>query len=315
MNPTTKDVHVDVALTQISVKYQNDKLIGKLVAPVIPVKKDSDTYFTYGKQNLKLYNLKRAPGTRAAEVEYTVSATQKYLTEEYSNEQKIPDEVRDNADEPLRPDTDAVEYGTEINDLDFESKVATLYSSTANFGDGTGVGANSHVATPDNKWDTTNGDPQSDVDDAKEIVHTAILKWPNTIVVSSRLHKKLRRNSTLRDIFKYTSGKVLTVEMLKEVFEVDNYLIGESVYDSAAEGLTDVNAALWADNMVLLYLPKSPGIKQVSFSYTFQREGFPMVEKWREDAIRSDWVRMSNKYDLKLIDQYAGFLITNPLSA
>jgi hypothetical protein len=315
MNPTATDVHVDAALSEISLKYTNDKLIGKQIAKVIPVNKDSNIYFVYGKQNLKRYNLLRAPGTRAEEVEYKVEKASPYVVQEYSNEVKIPDEVRDNADEPLKPDIDATEYGTEINELDLEGRIADFYADVGNYGDGTGAGSNSNVGSPNNKWDTSDGDPQADVDDAKETVHTRILKWPNTLVVSSRLHKFLRRNPKLRDIFKYTKGQVLTVDMLKEVFEVDDYLIGESVYDSAKENLNSSNANLWADEAILLYVPKSPGIKQVAHSYTFQRKGFPQVEGWREEAIKSEWKRVSNKYDHKLIDPYAGFLITAPLSA
>lgn len=315
MNPNTRDVHIDVALTQVSVKYRNDKYIGKDVLPVVPVNKDSDKIFVYGKQNLKKYNLRRAPGTRAQEVEWTVAAEDAYLVQEFSNESKIPDEVRDNADEPIKIDTDTVENGTDINDLDLEIRAAAFFADTGNYGDGTGSGSSSNVGSPSNKWNTSDGDPQADVDDAKETVHNKSLKWPNTMIVSSRLHKFLRRNEKLRDIFKYTKGQVLTVDMLKEVFEVDNYLIGESVYDSANENLNSVNTNIWADEAVLLWLPKNPGLKMPSFGYTYQRKGFPLVERWREDAIRSDWFRVSNKYDIKSVAPYAGFLITSPLSA
>lgn len=314
MNPTPSSVHIDVGLTQVSVQYKNDKLIGKLVAPVINVNKDSDKIWEYGKQNLKKYDLKRAPGTEGVEVEWTVSAAISYTVDEYSNRVKLIDEVRDNADDPIKYDEDSTEYGTYINELDYEMRVAGFYADVANYGDGTGTGANGMVGSPTTKWDTTDGDPQADIDDAKETVHNKSVAWPNTLVVSSRLHKFLRRNPKMRDIFKYTKGQVLTVEMLKEVFEVDNYLIGESVYDNANENLADSMTNIWADEAVLLYVPNSPGVKMISHSYTLQRKGFPLVERWREDKIRSDWIRVSNKYALKKIAPYAAYLITTPLS-
>ena len=59
--PTVREVHIDQALTNISLKYQNADLIAERIFPVVPVQKDSNLIFKYGKQDFVLENDIRAP--------------------------------------------------------------------------------------------------------------------------------------------------------------------------------------------------------------------------------------------------------------
>ena len=43
--PQSNEVHIDAALTNLSVGYQNPAFIADRLAPVVPVRKQSDKYF------------------------------------------------------------------------------------------------------------------------------------------------------------------------------------------------------------------------------------------------------------------------------
>ena len=73
-DPTVTDVHVDGVLTGMSVMYRNDSYIADQVAPVIPVVKESDTFFTYDTGDFLRDEAEvRAHGGPTAQAGYTLS--------------------------------------------------------------------------------------------------------------------------------------------------------------------------------------------------------------------------------------------------
>jgi len=308
MQPTTRDVHIDAALTQVSIAYKNEELIAEKIFPVINVKKDSDKYFVYDKQNLKSYSLDRAPGTRAKQVEWNIKKTPTYSVSERAAEVQLIDEVRDNADDPIKYDADSTEIGTDILKLDLERRIANIVQTAGNYATG-------YSGNPATKWDAPDADILADLDTAREKIRKAVLKRPNTLVLPQDVYLTVRRHPILLEYYKYTKGGTLSVDILKEVFEVENLLVGVGSYDAAQEGKEESMTDIWTNTAALLYVPKTPGLKQISFGYIFRKSGYPLVERWREDATRSDWLRISDKYDCKIIDSYAGYLFTNVLTS
>ena len=47
--PTVRDVHLDTAMTQVSIAYQNNAFIADQVFPVVRVNKKSDYYWIFPK--------------------------------------------------------------------------------------------------------------------------------------------------------------------------------------------------------------------------------------------------------------------------
>ena len=68
-NPGRNSTHIDRALTNISVAYMQsaDTFIADKVFPMIPVQKQSDTYFEYDKESFFRDDAReRAKGTESA---------------------------------------------------------------------------------------------------------------------------------------------------------------------------------------------------------------------------------------------------------
>ncbi|HBF33017.1 TPA: hypothetical protein DDW35_00500, partial [Candidatus Sumerlaeota bacterium] len=109
--PEVSQVHVNAALTNLSVAYRNPAFISDLIAPAVAVRKQQDRYFIYdaAREAFRSTNDLRAPGTQANEVDFALS-TDSYYCEDHALVSVIPDEERENADPVIQPEIDRVEF-------------------------------------------------------------------------------------------------------------------------------------------------------------------------------------------------------------
>jgi hypothetical protein len=298
-SPTKSDVHVDSVLSGVSVMYENDEMIADRVMPVVPVANESDIYYKYTR-NWRLPEAKRAPGAEAAKVEWNVE-TDSYTCVEYALKDFVSDRDRKNADKPLDLDVDTAENLTNLIMLLREKRVADIVFDSSNHG-------SSSALSGTDKWsDYDDSDPIGDVRDAKSTVHVASGKMPNTMIVGYQVHLKLLDHPDLLDRIKYTQRGVITADLIAQVFEVDNYIVGKAAYDSSDEGGTESLGYVWGKKVALIYAEPSPGLKRVSYGYQFQSEGF-RTSKWRDEPIRSDWIEVGETRDEHIVSSACGYL-------
>lgn len=302
-NPLPSDVHIDAALSNLSVKYTNDELVGERLFSVLPVMKDSDKYFIYGKENLRTYRTKRAPGTRAASMDWSVSSDS-FKCEEYALEHPITDEERENSDQPLNPEADATEMLTDTIMLDHEVRMATLATTAGSYATG-----NANAAT--NKWDDfTASDPVEDVRAMASLIHSKIMRKPNTLLLGKQVYDVLCNHPDILSRLSGNATKVVTEEMLAFIFKVKEVIVGSAMQITSREGAAaEVSSYVWGKNVVLAYKGNA-GIKTLTFGQVFRRKGYRQVEKWREQPIKSDIVKTADKTDEKIIASGAGALLS-----
>jgi len=167
--PTSRDSHVDRAMTQISIGYSNSEYIAPMVFPVLSVEKQSDVYFIFDKGAwFRRRAEPRAVGTRANRGGYTLS-TASYLALPYAFAAVVPDQVRDNADDPLQPDIEAAEFATDALLIDLEIRVADLVSTCGNW---------LNASNPGIKWNLDTSDPFDDIDNIRDAVSKQIGRMP-----------------------------------------------------------------------------------------------------------------------------------------
>ena len=64
---TGKDLHVDQHLTNVAINYRPQNLIADMIAPIVPVDKQSNSYPIFSRQEaFAIESTERAPGTRRA---------------------------------------------------------------------------------------------------------------------------------------------------------------------------------------------------------------------------------------------------------
>ena len=97
MQPTPSDVHVNAPLTNVSIAYMQDQseFIADKAFPGIPVKKQSDRYYSYDKGNWFRANAqRRAPGAESAGSGWTIDNTPTYYCDVWALHHDVDDQVR-----------------------------------------------------------------------------------------------------------------------------------------------------------------------------------------------------------------------------
>jgi len=304
--PDISMVHIDQALTQVSIAYRNLQYVADAVFPVVPVSKQSNKYFIYSKDNFRTLDDARRPGARANEIEWTLS-TDTYYCEGHALAQAIPDELRANADQAIDVDVDTTEVLTDLVYLQREILVASKATDSS-------VITQSATLSGTSQWsDYTNSDPITAIEDQKATILKQIGHLPNSILVSYPVFKALRNHPKIIDRFKYSQVGVVQPDHLKSVFNVDNFYVGAAIKNLAKEGAADNLDYIWGKNALLFYRPPVAGRRTVSLGYEFtlllgsDTGGF-LVKRYRDEARTADVVEVQLYYDAKIVAPSAAYL-------
>ena len=144
-NPTASDVHVNAALTNISVAFMQEEgsFVADRVFPIIPVPKQSDRYFVYNKGDFFRSEAQlRAPGAPSAGTGFSIDNTPSYFADVYAIHKDIDDQIRANSDAAINPDRDATLFVTQQLLLRRELTWAATFFGAASGWTGSTTGAN-----------------------------------------------------------------------------------------------------------------------------------------------------------------------------
>jgi len=316
--PNVSDVHVDTALTNISVAYMQDanSFVAGRVFPTVPVDKQSDVYYTYTKGDFRRDEVKpRAPGTESAGGGFNVS-TASYSAEIYAYHKDIPDPVRANTDPAIDPDEDASRYLTQLFLINREIKWTSDFFALSIW-DTDVVGA-----TDFTQWDDAASDPEADIETGKAAILLATGYEPNTLTVGYQVHQALKRHPLVTERFKYTSPDSITEQMLARFFEIDRYMVSKASYNTANEGAAaDANAFIAGKNALLTYVAPTPGLLTPSAGYTFAWRGLTgasnvgvAISSFRMQQLKSDRVEGEFAYDHKVVSTDLGYFYSAAVS-
>jgi hypothetical protein len=310
-------VHIDIVLTNISVAWPNNAFVGDQLLPPVPVVKQSDLYYVFGREawTPPQGGDYRAPGSQANEIEGLAVSTQNYFAREHSLQIPITDEERENADPPLAPDRDGTELVTARVLLGRELAIHTLVTTTGNFASGY-----STTLSGTSQWsDYVNSNPISDFRTGFRTIHAGLFMEPNVAVVPYQVMSQLEDHPDFIERIKYSERGVLTPEIIAAILGIQTTIVPGVGYNTANLGQTASLSYLWGKDVLLAYVPPRAGLKIPAFGYEFvwgYGAGMPMVtEKWREERRKCDLVRVSRRYDIKLValdgtsKALAGYLI------
>jgi hypothetical protein len=303
-NPTgSGNVHVDEVLTNISLAWPNNGLVGNSLFPQVLVRKQSDKYYVFGREAwIPETSDLRAPGTEANEIPGLQVSTEPYYAEEHALQTPVTDEERENVDSPLAPDRDGTELVTSKIMLGRELAMRDLVTTVANYATGMSQ-------TVTNKWDDyATSDPIGDVKDARRAVHAQVFMEPNLGVIPYLVMSFLEDHPDIIERIKYSERAVLTPEIIASVFGLQNVIVPGVGVGSGPPG-TAGNAVsvgyLWGDDVVLAWVPGRAGLRIPAFAYEFVWSygagRAQVVDRWREEKRKSDLVRVSRRYDLRFI--------------
>ncbi len=302
---------VDPMLTNVALAYKNEEYIADKIFTPMGVAKQSGKHFVYDKGRFRINETLRAKGANANEVTLNLTTGNTYFCEDHALRQFVPDEDVDNAVIKGSPAIDAAENVTDMLLIDKEKALATYMANTAN------LTQNTTLAGTDQWSDFVNSDPFDDIATAEDTIHGSIMQKPNALILGKQVYDKLIRHPDLLDRVKWSAKGVLTIDLLKSLFDVDYVLVGRAGYNSAAEGQTDAMSYVWGKHAWLAYVsPKRSG-KFVTFGLTYDWKKMK-VEKMRgtdEDDRRGMYVRGGDMYyDQQPVTVLAAYLIKNAIA-
>lgn len=304
--PSLSSVHIDRALTDVSIMYRNEFYIADQVLPILPVNKRSDKYFVYDPTMMlsgttldangkpKSY---RRPKSRPAEIDYTLSANP-FFAEQYVLAELVDDESVAEADSPLQPEIDATEMLTDRIKLDCEIQAARLMFTTTNYPSANKVtlttgGSGTSWAS----YSSANSKPLNNIRDGRTQVRKSIMRDANTLLMTQDVALTLADHPDIKDLIKYTNPDALTESGLPKKVRGLTVVEGSAQKNTSAEGAAFSGGNVWVDEngyscALVLYVGSGAGPRSMHYGRTFEApdattgaRGFS-VRKYRDDPRR-----------------------------
>lgn len=316
VQPTSRQVHVNQPLTNISIAYiqEQNNFVADQVFPTIPVQKKSDRYFKYLRENwMRSEARKRAPSTESAGSGFEIDNTPTYFADVYSVHKDISDQIRANADQPLDMDRDATEWVTQQLLLRREKIWVNSYFTENVWGTEYEGVASSPAAGEFLQWDNANSTPIEDVTDAGVAIAQVTGFRPNVLVLSPFVFNALKNHADILDRIKYTQSGMVTADILASLFEVDRVVVAFGIENTAEEGVDGDFDFIMGKHALLAYSNPTPSILQPSAGYTFAWEGLlgagqagGRIRTFRMEQLASDRIEGDLAVDMKLVAEDLG---------
>ncbi len=312
--PNVSSVHTNRALTNLTIARATGTFIADQLAPRIAVEKKSDTYYIVDaeREAIRQGDTVRAPGTVGTISDWDLSSDT-YLAQDHAQVGFIPDEERSNADESLQDEIDKTKFLQDIIETDKEIKLESTLSS--------GISAG---ATPGVKWDQPTGDPIKDIRTGRQAIILATGMLPNVLMCDQSVIDALDSNPLIQDRIKYSSNSsnpaIADLNTYAQLFKVERIIVSTAQKNTAAKGATASISKIWGDTCYLAIAPTNPGRRTISMAFTFGWNGVRgavggrAVQTWREDKRASDWVRVHDFYDHKIVVAAAGYKLSSVLT-
>lgn len=300
----TGNTHIDAVLTQISLDFPTTNLVGEALFPTVKVRKQSDKYYVFGRETwLPETSDYRAPGTEANEIPGFKVSLDTYYAQEHALQIAVTDEERENVDSPLSPDRDGTELVTSKILLGREVAMKNLVTNTANYASGLSITLSGTA-----QWsDYTNSDPIANWRTGMRAIHAKVFQEPNLAVIPYQVMSVLEDHPDIIERIKYSERAILTPEIIASVFGIQRVIIPGTAIGSGAVGVSGFGVTagyLWGKDVLMAWVPARAGLRTPAFAYEFvwgYGSQAMVTERWREANRKSDVIRVSRRYDLKLV--------------
>ncbi len=269
---------VSPILTQFVVGYVSPQFIGRLVAPLVPSYAAAGTLYTFGKEGFYIYDTQRALRANANKIQFAISKDT-YVCVEHALEssldyKELEEAERIGAKEVLKLEQRTVMGIENAMTRKLEKEIADYIFGTSYYATG-----NKTTLSGGDQWsDPNNSDPVGNIDTGKIAARADMGIEPNTGVIGYTAWAKLKRHPQILDKIKYSQLGVSTVQLIKEIIELENLYIGMSNYAADDGTFTD----LWTDSMALIYIPPKDQLVEGTTPHTIliEQKGYPEVKTY-----------------------------------
>lgn len=295
---------VDPVLTNLARGYTNSSHVGINLAPVVMVNKEGGKIPQFSKDSFKIYNTERAIRATSNRINPEDKSSLDFVLTEHDLE--FPIDYREAEEDVFNIRQHATKVVTDGVSLRLEKLIADTAQNTSTYSSGNKV-----TLSSSDKFDEPTSSPVDIFETAKEAVRSKIAAFPNTVIFGAKAFAKLKEHPKIIDRIEYTSSAVVTVDLLKQLLNIDNIFVGSAVYANNSGNFVDI----WSDNVVLAYVPPksvnmSRSMYEPAFAYTLRKKNNPFIDTYNEKG-KVEIVRNTDLFNVNFVGVEAGYLISD----
>ncbi|CAM7189073.1 TPA: hypothetical protein I8412_003770 [Citrobacter freundii] len=304
---------VDPVLTSIARGYKNAAFIGEHIFPIVQTDKEGITVPTFGKTAFVEYETERAVGAESnVLVRDRVGKLDLVLNE---HDLAVPVDYREQAESMFNEEKKATRRATSGVNLRRELYAARLAQDKSVY-----LPENVKTLAAADRWVGGKGNPIIIIEAGIEAVRNKTGLRPNLMTMGASVMSLLKFHPALQAAIGANERKRITTEILKDLFQLEDVVIGEPVSMASMKDAQDKDKTptdIWGDNLMLHYVGKpQPGTdsadeNEPSFGYTLRRKGMPVVDKYDGLGNKVKFCRYTDIYKVAVVGGDAGYLVTN----
>lgn len=298
-----EDLRVNAYLSKVARGYTNSAFIAENLFPVIDSELEKVDIFEFNKEAFQVYDTERS--IRANSNVISPKGFNKKTTTLTEHDLAYPIDYREEEESKVvKLQLHATNVVTEGLKLKHEKQCADLVQNTDNF-----ASTNKIVLSGTSLFSNSASDPEGVVDDAKNAIAGKIAQEPNTMVMGYDAFKDLKKHPKLRELISTSQTRIITLELMKQIFDIENIYVGKSVFVNEAGDFVKV----WGNNIVLAYVPKLDSRTEYdpSFAYTVKKKDSLKIDEYTKEGNKVKYIRATDIYTPFLVGPDAGYLIKN----
>jgi len=278
--PTPVDYKIDPALTNFVSSYGTVGHVGKDALTQVPSGGMNFSFHEWTKGDILRLPTTDKVQSRSKPFTWEYGKTKTpAVIERHAQRVFIDNDDIDNADSVLELEMAETEFVAGQMLTMLEKAVRDVYADAA---------VPSTTLSGTDQWAASTGLDGTTSDPAKDILYTACEavriatggRWPNTIIMPSKSATAFKKHAKIRDLLKYTHDDLLRVfgpeaPEVKMLWDC-RWLIPTPTENTAQEGVADVIADVWSDNVYVAYISQIRTRKVATFGSLF----------WWKDNVR-----------------------------
>ena len=298
-----EELRINAYLSEVARGYSNSALVAQHLFPEITSEKEKIDIFEFNKEAFNIYDTERA--IRANSNVISPQGFKKHTTTLTEHDLSYPIDYREEQEaEKVKLQLHATNVVTEGLKLKLEKQCADLVQNPDNY-----PTENKLILSGLSCFTDAASDPQGVIDDAKDAVSQKIAQDPNTMVIGQAAWKTLKKHPQLKGLISDNLNKLVTINLLKEIFEIENIIIGKSIFADKNGNFVRI----WQDNIVLAYVPNLGSSRtqyDPSFAYMVRKKDALQIDEYQKEGNKVKYIRATDIYDPFLVGAEAGYLIS-----
>ena len=299
-----EELRINAYLSEVARGYKNNAFVAQYLFPEITSEKEKIDIFEFNKEAFNLYDTERA--IRANSNVISPQGFKKHTTTLAEHDLSYPIDYREEQEaEKVKLQLHATNVVTEGLKLKLEKQCADLAQDQSKY-----PNENKVILSGKSCFNWKDSDPQGVIEDAKDAVSAKIAQDPNTMIIGQSAWKLLKKHPQLKGLISDNLNKLVTLNLLKEIFEIENIIIGKSIFSDKDGNFVRV----WQDNIVLAYVPALGSSRteyDPSYGYTVRKKDALQVDEYQKEGNKVKYIRATDIYTPFLVGPEAGYLISS----